>query len=209
MEKKGTRWGWTIFWLIVFWPVGLFLVFKKLGSDKSALMSGKTGGISAAGWILTVLGVSSFLGSLFNPEADPSGVGIGLMMIAGGVVILKKASNTKRTAIKYKKYIDLTVNQNVRSIDDIASSTGVSYDIAVKDLQNMIDLGYLRDASIHQDTREIILYQYVPVLYAQESTNVQTSAQEIAVKCPGCGANNVVVVGKVSECEYCGTPMNA
>lgn len=209
MEKKGTKWGWTIFWLIVFWPVGLFLVFKKLASDKSVLMSGKTGGISAAGWILAVIGVSGFLSAIFNPEADPSGAALGLIMIAGGAVILKKASNTKRTAIRYKKYIDLVVNQNVRSLDDIASSAGVSYDIAVKDLQNMIDLGYLRDASIHQDTREIILYQYVPVLYAQESTNAQASAQEVAVKCPGCGANNVVLVGKVSECEYCGTPINA
>ncbi len=45
-NNNTTSWGWTIFWLIVFWPVGLFLVIKKMSTDKSVLMSGKTGVLS-------------------------------------------------------------------------------------------------------------------------------------------------------------------
>lgn len=122
MEKKGIGWGWIIFLLIICWPVGLFLLIKKLATDKSALMSGKTRPISAAGWILVVIG------ALTSVSADPSSGGVdtgvlvfGLAMTVGGVLVLIKASRTKRTAARYKKYIDLAINQNVRGIDNIAA----------------------------------------------------------------------------------------
>ncbi|MEQ8235210.1 MAG: hypothetical protein ABRQ23_00355 [Syntrophomonadaceae bacterium] len=210
MEKQETSWGWIIFWLIIFWPVGLFLVFKKLSTDKSALMSGKTGTLSAAGWILIVIGAVGSIGIVSDPSNDSAGgIIVGLAMIVGGVIVLRKASETKKTAAKYKKYIDIVVNHNIRSIDNIAATVGLSYDVAVKDLQDMINIGYLKDAYINQGNREIVLKQNESAAYAQASTSDQAATQKLAVRCPGCGANNVVVVGRVLECEYCGTPINA
>jgi hypothetical protein len=29
----------------------------------------------------------------------------------------------------------------------------------------------------------------------------------MTVKCPGCGAENFVLPGEVTECEYCGSPL--
>lgn len=210
MEKKGTSWGWIIFWLIIFWPVGLFLVIKKFSTDKSALMSGKTGSLSVIGWILVAFGGIGFLAELSDtPEAF--GLVLALIFAAGGTLLLLKASKTKKTAIKYKKYIDIVVNQNVKSIDNVASAVGLSYDVVAKDLQDMINIGYLRDAYIHQGNREIILKQNepAPITYAQTVAPGQAAPQTIATRCPGCGANNVVAIGRVSECEYCGTPINA
>jgi len=208
MEKKGTSWGWIVFWLVIFWPVGLFLAIKKLTIDKSALMSGKTRSFTIIGWIMIVFGGLLLIGSV---EDDPEGFMIlwALGLIIGGIVLLVKASKTKKIAVKYKQYIDIVVNQNVRSIDNIASTVGLSYNIVAKDLQNMIDIGYLRDAYIHHSNREIAFKQHESTVYAQATTVGQVAPQTIAVRCPGCGANNVVVVGKVSECEYCGNAINA
>ena len=133
------------------------------------------------------------------------------LIFAAGHSSFTKASKTKKTAIKYKKYIDIVVNQNVKSIDNVASAVGLSYDVVAKDLQDMINIGYLRDAYIHQGNREIILKQNepAPITYAQTVAPGQAAPQTIATRCPGCGANNVVAIGRVSECEYCGTPINA
>jgi len=215
MEKKGASWGWIIFWLIIFWPVGLLLVVKKLATDKSALMSGKTGALSVIAWVLIVIGGLGFIGMLSDTSGDSEGVAGGIVivlaMVVGGILLLRKASKTKKTAARYKKYIDIVINQNVRSIDNIASAVGLSYNVATKDLQDMVNNGYLKDAYIHQGNREIILKQYepAPVAYAQTAVVEQSAPQTTVTRCPGCGANNVVAVNRVSECEYCGTPINA
>lgn len=210
MEKKGTSWGWIIFWLIIFWPVGLFLLVKKLLTDKSALMSGKTWIVSAIGWFFVIIGGMGFIGTVSDVSADGAGgTIIGIAMFVGGVLVLRKASKTKKTAARYKKYIDLAMNQNVRGIDNIAASVVLPYDIVVKDLQDMINIGYLEDAYIDQGNCEIVLKRVGPVSYTQAPTNERADTPKIAVRCSGCGANNVVAVGSVSECEYCGTPINA
>lgn len=210
MENKGTKWGWIIFWLIIFWPVGLYLLVKKLATDQSALMSGKTSTLSAVGWVLIAFGVIGFFTEL-SDTPDATGVILGFLFVIGGVLLLRKVSTTKKTAVKYKKYIDTVVNQNIRSIDNIASIVGLPYDVVAKDLQDMINIGYLKDAYIHQSNREIILKQQEqePTTYTQGVYTDQTAPQTKAARCPGCGANNVVVVGRVSECEYCSTPINA
>ena len=209
MEKKGTSWGWIIFWLVIFWPVGLFLVVKKFASDKSAIMSGKTGVLSVVGWILAGFGGICVLAA----DGDSSMVIVGLLFIAGGVMLLRKASTIKKTAVRYKRYIDIVVNQNVRSIDNLVSAMGLSYDVVSQDIQKMIDIGYLKDAYIHQGNREIVLMQQetVPATYEQPvvAGQVQAAPQTTAARCPGCGANNIVAIGRVSECDYCGTPISA
>lgn len=219
MEKKGTKWGWIIFWLIIFWPVGLFLVIKKLATDKSALMSGKTTGLSVIGWILIAWSSLLLITVVSSPSDFKSDGALVFFMVllplAGGIALLRKASKIKKLAARYKTYIDIVVNRNVKSIDNIASATGLSYDAATKDLQDMINIGYLKDAYIHQGNREIILKHQkpTPVAYAQmkvvKQAAPQAAPQTKAARCPGCGANNVVAVGRVSECEYCGTPINA
>ena len=210
MASKGTSWGWIIFWLIIFWPVGLYLDIKKMSVDKSAMMSGKTSSVSINGWILVVFGVIGLLGVLTDPsDIDAAGVFIGFALIAGGVLLLLKTSKIKKTAIKYKNYIDIVINHEDRSIDNISSSLGLSYDIVLKELQNMIEIGYLRDAYIHHSNREIVFKKHEPAVQAQSSMSAQGEFNTTAVQCPGCGANNVIVVGRVTECEFCGTPIKA
>ena len=101
MQKKGMSWGWIIFWIIVFWPIGLYFVIRKVAVDKSAIMSGKTGTLSVIGWILIFLGISAF--SLVSDESYDFGsldMFIAIMFIAGGVLLLRKTSRMKKSCCK-------------------------------------------------------------------------------------------------------------
>lgn len=202
--KKSLGWGWIIFLIIIFWPVGLVLAIRKLATDKKALMSGKTTALSVVGWCLAVVGGLGFLGSLSNFSI--SNVILPILFLVGGIALIDKAKKAKKQAAKYRKYIDVVVNCGEKSIDNIVGAVGLQYDVVVKDLQDMIDMGYLNNAYINQVNREIILKQAVqPQMYQQ----VQNPVQAKAVRCPGCGANNVVSTSGVCECEYCGTPLTA
>ncbi|MDR0405396.1 MAG: PCI domain-containing protein [Clostridiales bacterium] len=211
MDKQGGRWGWIVFWLIIFWPIGLFLLIRKFATDKQALMSGKTTALSTIAWFLMGIGgigVILMLSASGNIGGAARGGILYLVMFIGGISLHRKASKAKKTAEKYKKYIDIVVNQNTKSVDYIASAVGLPYDAVTKDLQDMINIGYL-NAYIHQGNREIVLQRHEPAQYAPVPAPGAAAPRTIAARCPGCGANNVIAVGGVSECEYCGTPLSA
>jgi len=210
--KKSSGWGRVIFWLIIFWPVGLVLLFKKF-NDKTALMS-TTKAPTVAAWILIALGALMLLTNIKRFFADFSVTVFFLAWVVGGVLILLKIRKTKTKAEQYKKYLNAIVNVGERSIDNIASAVSVTYEQAQTDIQAMIDEGFLKGAYIHEGNRTIVLSQDIqtkqPAYAAVPSASAQSDTwqQPRSVRCPGCGANNVVVGGRITECEYCGTPLN-
>ncbi|NLJ41100.1 MAG: hypothetical protein GX352_05750 [Clostridiales bacterium] len=210
-NKKTHSWGWTIFWLIIFWPVGLFMLIKKLSTDKSAMMGDKTNKLAIVGWVLVAFGAIGFIGGI--SDGEPGSMIVALLFLAGGILVLRKATATKKLAEKYKRYIQIVVNQRETNIDTIASAVGLPYNTVIYDLEQMIDIGYLKDAYIHQTNHEIVMKgtSEQPVC-EQNFAFVQGapggSVESKAVSCPGCGAYNTVIVGRVTECEYCGTPMS-
>lgn len=196
-NNKGMSWGWIIFWLIMFWPVGLFFLFKKLNTDKSAtLNSGKS--LNTISYVLMGMG-AIYLIMAFTQ--DSSMFAAAVVFGGGGYWLNVIARKTKAKGIKYKKYINLVINGNVKDIDNIAGAVGVTYDVAKKDLQDMINSGYFEGAHINESTREIVLHNVVPV--SSRSEHKQTKV----VTCKSCGANNTVVVGEPNECQYCGSPI--
>ena len=210
MQKRGTSWFWIIVWLFLFWPIGLFLVIKKFTEDKSALMSGKTRLISFIAWILIVVGVLGLVGAVSLGDTRDNKVSlVTVVFLIGGILLERKASRVKKTAARYKIYIDLVINQGIRGIDYISLAVGLPYERVVTDLQNMIDMGYLGEAYILRGTRSIEFPKSGPQAPAPTPAQSQTSVETVAVRCPGCGARNVVEIGKVSECQYCGNPITA
>ena len=211
--KKPTSWGWIIFWFILFWPVGLFLLIKRLGVDKSAtLKSSKT--LMIVSYILMGLGVIYFFaavtGNVEETENTMNAISAGILMLVmfsgGGVILNWFARKTKRAGERYKKYIALIVNQSQTSIDNIASAVGIPYDAVSKDLQKMIDSGYFVGAYIDTTQREIMLAKVAPPQVSTSSAPSALQVQERVVICRSCGANNRVV-GQIGECEYCGSPL--
>lgn len=205
--NKLYSWPVIILALCVFWPVGLYLIIKRTSLDKTAVMKSSSGkGLNITAIVLIVLGGFGIIGS-FDPF-DFGSLVISLFFIAGGVVLLNKAKKIKAEGETIKKYLVIIVNGGERQLDAIASATGKQYDVVKVDVQKIIDKGFLKNAYINENTREIVLPNAAPVnansdqVQASASTTVQTKV----VTCPCCGANNTVS-GALGECEYCGAPL--
>ena len=220
-NKIGGIYSWPviILALIFFWPLGLFLIIKRTTLDKTAVMkdssldktavmkdsSGK--GLKITAIVLLVLGGFGIIGS-FDPF-DFGSLVIFLFFIAGGVILLNKAKKIKAEGESIKKYLAIIVNGGERQLDAVASATGKQYDVVKNDVQKMIDKGFLKNAYINENTREVVLASAASsnVNVAQPTGGAAPAAvQTRVIACPCCGANNTIS-GDIGECEYCGTPL--
>jgi succinate dehydrogenase hydrophobic anchor subunit len=191
---------------ILFWPLGIFLIWKRTTMDKKAAMNaGKS--MSIIGWILLVLGFLILIGGLSEPVSDTSGIIVDfIIFIGGGLALIILGAKRKKEAVRFKKYIDMVINQRITSIDNIAASFPTTYDIANKDLQKMIKKGFFMDAFINQSEREIVLPHEQQNIKNDQSQGYNAGEMQI-VNCKSCGAHNKLVKGSVGECEYCGSPI--
>ena len=201
-------WPVIILALCIFWPVGLYLIIKRTSLDKTAVMKSSSGkGLNITAIVLIVLGGFGIIGS-FDPF-DFGSLVIFLFFIAGGFVLLNKAKKIKAEGETIKKYLAIIVNGGERQIDAVASATGKQYDVVKNDVQKMIDKGFLKNAYINENTREVVLPSAAPT-NANAGQPIGGAApaasQTRVVACPCCGANNTVS-GALGECEYCGTPL--
>lgn len=199
-------WPVIILALCFFWPVGVFLIIKRVSTDrKTAMGAGKLiGGLGIASYCIAALGLLVCISDGFAGED----VVMILFFGAAGFALRKVAKKIKTEAKNVKQYLSIIVNGNVRQLDTIASTTGKSYDVVHKDVTKMIDKGYLKNAYIDEGMREVVLPNSVPA--PQSNVNVAAAnaapVQSKIVACPCCGANNTIY-GDIGECEYCGSPL--
>lgn len=199
-------WPVIILALCFFWPVGVFLIIKRVSTDrKTAMSAGKLiGGLGIASYCIAALGLLVCISDGFAGED----VVMILFFGAAGFALRKVAKKIKTEAENVKQYLSIIVNGNVRQLDTIASTTGKSYDVVHKDVKKMIDKGYLKNAYIDEGMREVVL----PNSGTATQSNVNVAATNAApvqskiVACPCCGANNTIY-GDMGECEYCGSPL--
>ncbi len=187
-------WPVIIALLILFWPVGLYLLYKKAQSDKkTALTASKI--LKLLGNIFIVVGIVTLI------------IVVGIFYLILGIVLKKFAKKLLASAENIKKYLAIVVNGNVRQLDSIAATVGKPYDQVKADLQKLIDDGYLKNAYIDEAMREIVLPQpAAATASAGASFGGGVGVTTRVVTCPCCGANNTVV-GATGECEYCGSPL--
>lgn len=211
-------WPVIIIMLCIFWPVGLFLLIKRLSLDKKAsLTAGKVVGIlGGCCYAFAILGIIACSSSGF----DSDDVGFILFFAIAGFALRRVSKKTKKEAESVKQYLAIIVNGHVRQLDSIAATTGKSYDVVRADIQKMINKGYLKNAYINEGTRELVLPDLAPATpTAVPAANnsdyipvqvpaVNAPAQPVGrmVSCPCCGANNTIY-GASGECEYCGSPL--
>jgi hypothetical protein len=202
-------WPVIILALCFFWPVGLFLLIKRVSVDRKTAMSvgkliGIFGGISYG---IAVIGILACISDGFTSED------ITMILFFGiaGFALRRVAKKIKTEAENIKQYLAIIINGNVRQLDNIAATTGKSYDVVKADVQKMIKKGYLENAYINENTREVVLPIASPAPAANpvfanplQSAVAPTQPQAKIVACPCCGANNTIY-GATGECEYCGS----
>jgi len=198
--KSSISWVWVVIAFILFWPVGVVLLLVKLSGDRSAAMrSGRN--MVTLSYVLIGIGIICLIAmigggldmviALFTPM---------LLFGGGGIALYIIGRRTAATSERYKKYINVIINQGETSIDNIAAAVGVPYATAVEDLQKMINRGYLTGMFINIGLRSVVMARV-----AEPRADGLIIGQERLLVCGSCGANNKTVVGKISECEYCGS----
>lgn len=196
-NSKNTSYGVIIFWVLIFWPYGVYLLVKNLQSSKAAVINGSNAPRNVA---FVLFGMAAILLSTSIGSSDPETkemigmfIVLSLGLAAGGVYLLKVFNDTKKLAIEFKKYLNVVVNGKLTKIEDIANATGVTTDIAEHKLQRMIDLDIFKDAYIDHTAGEFVLGEKV----------IQPDVEYASVACPNCGAENSVVKGTRGICKYC------
>ncbi|MCZ2256941.1 hypothetical protein [Sporosarcina sp. G11-34] len=194
-------WLLVIILLIIFWPVGVYFLVRKLSADKKAsLSSGK--GMIIWGWVIAGMGIVSW--TTLIEDGFFSGTLGTLFFVGAGLSLVYIGKRTSLNAVKYKKYINMIINKNMKSIATIASAIPVSHDMAIKDIQEMIDKGFFDNAYINYDLDEIALSDADGFHTKVKNHNVAM----VVVSCNGCGANNKVEKLEIDSCQYCGSPIS-
>jgi len=197
-NTKTTSYGVIIFWIIIFWPYGTYLLVKNLQNSKAAVINGSNAprNVAVALFGLAVILLVSLPISSGDPETkDAAGIliAVSIGMAIGGVYLLKVFNDTRNLAVEFKKYLNAVVNGKLTKIEDIANATGVTTDIAEHKLQRMIDLDIFKGAYIDHTSGELILGEKV----------ISPDVEYVGVVCPNCGAENSVAKGSRGICKYC------
>lgn len=203
MQKKSASWGAITLWLIFFFPVGIFLIIKKVTNEKfSYIKNGKA--LKNLGIVLMCFGAIYLIMSITDDVAMLTAFfifgGLGVLSFVKGNQYIKKGN-------KYNRYVSI-INANNTLIDNIAAAYPTSFEQATEDIQSMLDDGYFMNSYIDLNRRELIMPQRsVSVNVTVNQNTTRTETQPTSVKCKNCGATNMLVPSTVNECEYCGSPL--
>ncbi len=220
MRKKTVHIGWVILAFIFFWPVFIYLVYKNMKDDDAFLTRYQpTNGynttyIVIGAFIILISGLG-LLGTLSMPDEDlVSSLIIFILMAVGGIACITTANKYKIRNIKYQNYYKLVTTQNMSNINQIASTAGFSPQQTTIDLQAMVWGGFLDGYVVNKQTGEVVPrqmnQQMRPQAPVQNRPNpAPTQTKTTTVRCAGCGANNVVIIGQTAICEYCDTAIKA
>lgn len=214
MQKKSFSWGIIALMFFLFFPIGIWMLARKMTDEKhNYIKNGRT--LKAFSFVLIGFAVIYLIigiaGGLETEDTSDIVYGIIVMLVlfgGSGAFALYKAQSYIKKGTKYNRYMSIIHSSSDTLIDNIAAAYPTTFEEAAMNLQSMIDDGYLADAYVDLNSRELILPQQATAVTA--AVNLSTSpagGQPTSVKCPNCGAPNKVIPGAVNECEYCGSPL--
>ena len=215
MQKKTFSWGIIIVMFILFCPIGIWMLIRKINGEKLGYSKiGKS--LKIAGWVLLgfaliylMMGITGEL-ELEDGSSTVGSVITSLLIFGGsGLLCLKKGSFYLERGTKYNRYLAIIHAGNDLKIDNIAASYPTTFEEAVQDLQEMIDAGYFSNSYIDVNRRELVMPKN-PTTNNLNNTTVFTTPTESTEQlrpssCPNCGAPNTKATSTLVECEYCGS----
>ncbi len=235
-QRQTYSWTIVIIALIVFWPIGIFLLIGKLTNDRSASFGAGSFIIKFVGGVLLFFG---FMGIWYGIDTGEMTGAIGMIVIFGlpGFWLWKKGRKTKANGIKYKAYINYVVNNEVREVVELSNLMHLSQEQVVNDINDMISKGMLGRARLNLNTGVIQFPKpkprpstphrdsvrqpsYRPSTPHRDSVRQpQRQAQERrpepvykpfepkTIRCTSCSANNFVEQ-LPAQCDYCGSSLH-
>jgi hypothetical protein len=198
-ESGGTRQpSWLVIGLltVLFWPLGLWLGYRRYTQDKT--MPPQVGtALKYAGAVMTAFSGLLALTAMFDPSAGPP-VAVPMLGAVGVFGLLWRVGAKLESRLRaMRAYVDLIVNRRQRSLDAIASSVrGGDIELVMQEIQGLIDNGLLNGFRMDHASRTLV-ETLAPVAGGE--------SPDASFTCVGCGATNSFRQrsGTVA-CEYCG-----
>lgn len=197
LKKLAESWAVVILALIIFWPVGLILLYLKLRNNSKNKF--KFSGVTKI-----IIGACSVFFGLIGAATEidePTGeVGLTIVMVSiflaiGITFIYFGAKNIKEGKI-YEKISNLINFQEVESIEEIAKNLKITEEKAKEYISKAISLGICKNE---------IEYKNNKIVYKNKvEEQVEKKKHERIVKCECCGGINHISDTEVKACEYCG-----
>lgn len=197
LKKLAESWVVVILALIIFWPVGLILLYLKLRNNSKNKF--KFSGITKI-----AIGVCSIFFGLIGAATEidePTGeVGLTIVMVSiflaiGIACIYFGMKNIKEGKI-YEKIGNLINFQEVESIEEIAKKLKITEEKAMEYISKAIYLGICNNE---------IEYKNNKIIYKKKvKEQIEKKKHERIVKCECCGGINHISDTEIKACEYCG-----
>lgn len=203
MQNRSFSWGIVILLFVLFFPVGIWMLVKKMSVETDRrLENGKY--LRIFGWVLAALGVI-YAAICISSAATTGNMGfIGTMTVAlllfdgGGLFMVYKGGWYIRLENTCRRYSGL-IQGEATPLDAVAAGSGRPYDQVVGDLNELLKAGYYPGAQLDLQKRQLRL----PAVWAPQAT----AFTPYTVKCPGCRAQNLVSSPDKTACDYCGAPL--
>lgn len=159
MENKTSSWFTVILMNIIFFPVGFYLLAKKMAGERMKYVrNGKTMRGLGIGWF--VMGILCMImaltGNLVSEEGDAtSTIVIALVFFFGsGVILFLVGNGYKKRGERIQKYLSI-IKAGELSVENIASAMQVPYEKAVDEIQQILDIGYFPTAYIDARSKRL------------------------------------------------------
>ncbi|WP_097025637.1 hypothetical protein [Clostridium peptidivorans] len=201
-KKVKTLYSWPviIIFIIVFWPFGMYLIYKRININKKR---GFARYISYFCFLMTAVGI---LVTLTSSDNTKESIAPTILFFVVGVALFRLSKKLAFKAEKYEKYTSIITNEKQLIIDNIAEAMSLPTNVVRKDLNDMINNEYFQGAYINNSTNEIVLPQQSKGNINETTPNYESKIEAKVVTCKCCGAQNKITTSVV-ECEYCGSPL--
>ena len=204
-------WPVIIIAFFIFWPGAIVLIYLRTKQTKQGAFAAASNKkvYMLIGAVLIIIGLCN-IGDSF---------GTAFFFIVGGGVLIYYANTLAKKASRNRSYIDMIINQGETSIDKIAATLNVKYDVAVKELKTMQSIGILKGVTINEGTHSVALMQVrnttndlasmvnsvAEAFTGVGSVEAATPQKMVQAVCPGCGAKYTGPEGSTQVCDYCDT----
>ena len=157
-------------------------------------------GIASAVWALI-----GFIGMWDGDEGDIGYVLVCLIIFIGLGVWGFYHNYMKHERIKkVKQYAQVLANEPTGNMGNIASRMGIPLEVAKKELKDIAERGYFKNAHMNYQTNCIIVYdEELKIITGGE---LATGDIEV-VCCKHCVGVSKVPKGRIVPCEFCGMPL--
>lgn len=167
-----------------------------------------------SGIILIFLGFLAIIGVL----AEESGEGVFaalifcLIIILVGVALIVFSRMRRKLINDFKTYVRVLSKDPEGSISRLATSLSISESEVKENLRKMIEKQYFSNAYIDQERNRVVI-KGSQNNFARNGAQVSSSTasskkvEYVSMVCKNCGGANKIIRGKVSECDYCGSPI--